>query len=141
MGADIHGVLQERYSSHSKTWYTTALIDNARNYVLFAALAGVRNYWDVKPISEPRGLPDSFDEEKAEKLADAISAYWGDHSHSWLSIKELVNWEGWDQIIEDEKGLKSTIRDHCGQFLAWLKWAEMSTSWGHEARIVFCFDS
>ena len=34
-----------------------------RHYGMFAKLANVRNYWDIDPISEPRGIPEdvSFD--------------------------------------------------------------------------------
>lgn len=62
-----------------------------RNYALFAILAGVRNNFDVTPIAEPRGIPNN-----ASIHAKAACWDWqGDaHSHSWLSLKDLLdhNW-------------------------------------------------
>ena len=60
----------------------------ARNYFLFSILAGVRSDGkSIKPISEPKGLPDDA---SAEVKAD--SDEWGGdgHSHSWLTVKDLM---------------------------------------------------
>lgn len=134
MGADIHGVLQERYLGSS--WTTIATIEDDRNYALFAALADVRNYGGITPISEPRGLPEDFeiDGEEHRMSYTGDKVWMGEHSYSWLSINELLKWHGWDQ--ED-------LRVPAETFLAWLKWAELKTSWSDkvEARIVFGFDS
>lgn len=70
-----------------------------RNYDLFSILAGVRNgTWgkEIKPISEPRGLPEDISEEVKEK-----SDYWDSdgHSHSYLLLKELKNYN-WEQKIQ-----------------------------------------
>ena len=64
-----------------------------RSYILFAALANVRNYHDVvTPIAEPRGLPDDCD-----PRVRARSEYWAQdgHSHSWFTLSELkaYDWE------------------------------------------------
>lgn len=72
-----------------------------RNYDLFSILANVRNgvgFAGVDtgdgftPISEPRGLPLDVSL-KVQKESDN----WGDggHSHSWLTVKELLeyNWQ------------------------------------------------
>lgn len=87
----------------------------SRNYDAFAILANVRNGSGFAgcdtgdgfiPISAPRGLPgdmsselrriadDSYseDRDRVDRL-DALygATYLGDHSHSWLSLRELLN--------------------------------------------------
>lgn len=72
-----------------------------RIYGVFAFLAGVRNYSGIAPISEPRGLP-------ADLKPDARDDYWhddcwlGDHSFSWLSVAELVEFD-YDAMMEDRR--------------------------------------
>ncbi len=103
MGCDIHGVFQTRYSKES-LWRTEMEIEDGRNYLAFSALAGVRNYTGVTPISEPRGLPDDFDMKEASKVmryGDPNNPWMGDHSFSWLTLDEIRSWDGWDQIVND----------------------------------------
>lgn len=63
---------------------------NGRNYSRFATLANVRNYGDTPYIDDPRGLPDDITKEVKE---DAES--WGDdgHSHSYFTLKELIDFQ------------------------------------------------
>ena len=65
-----------------------------RNYGVFGFLAGVRNYSDVTPIAEPRGLPDGVKNNDDNWL--------GDHSFSWLSVAELSAVD-YDAHIEDRR--------------------------------------
>ena len=69
-------------------WWVVPIFDD-RNYALFATLADVRNYGYIKPISEPRGLPNDV-HYITKKLADS----WGDngHSHSYYTLKELMDY-------------------------------------------------
>lgn len=69
-----------------------------RNYGVFSFLAGVRNYSDVPPLSEPRGLPDDL------KVPDGEDGeFWlGDHSYSWLSVAELEAFD-YDSAVEDRR--------------------------------------
>lgn len=61
-----------------------------RNYYLFALLADVRNYDDIKPIHAPKGLPDDVSE-PVKKRSDYED---GDaHSHSWYTLKELQDYD------------------------------------------------
>jgi hypothetical protein len=63
-----------------------------RNYGLFAVLAGVRNYGNTIPISQPRGLPKDISPE----LFQVSEGYGSDgHSHSFFTVKELeaADWE------------------------------------------------
>lgn len=110
MGCDIHMhafqrvgasyfCIDGRYISHwdgetlkyRHTWHH-------RDYILFAILAGVRNGWDINPIAEPRGLP-----EWAKVLAQDEIYDFGEHSQSWLTLDEVINWPGWKLTIDDER--------------------------------------
>ncbi len=60
-----------------------------RDYHLFAQLAGVRNYGNLAPITEPKGLPDdvsTFIKETYEYDGDDA------HSCSWLTAKEIKDY-------------------------------------------------
>lgn len=129
MGCDIHGRVQRRYDNREK-WFDDGEIEDARNYPLFAALAGVRGYGlGIAPISEPRGLP--------ADNAEAPDDFWfGDHSYSWLTLAEIRDWPGWDTKPD---GCLWTMRERCNSFLRWLAWQE--TRFPAEARIVFGFDN
>lgn len=136
MGADIHGVLQGKVGSKWESFYE---IDDDRSYAVFSALAGVRNYNDVTPIAEPRGLPEGFsmDENESVTLRYSNQKIWtGEHSHSWLTLDEILNWDGWSQQLDNG----TTLGDACEQFITWAKWAKMRMSY-FGARIVFGFDS
>ena len=63
-------------------WWIVPIFDD-RNYALFATLADVRNYEYIKPVSEPRGLPDDI-HYITKELADS----WGTdgHSHSPFNV-------------------------------------------------------
>lgn len=81
---------QERYKREK-----TNIPFNFRSYSLFGWLAGVRNYSNVKPLAEPRGLPPDVTKE-------VCSMGCGHHtSHFYLS--ELLEVD-YDQIIEDCRG-------------------------------------
>lgn len=126
MGTDIHGVLQERWGSGSH-WFDMGEIPDTRHYFLFSILAGIRNSEAVIPISEPRGFPEGF---KVDGDENHGFHWMGDHDYSWLTLKEIRDWDGWDE----------ESRERCATFLAWLTYAELLTE-GYEARIVFGFDS
>jgi hypothetical protein len=117
MGTDIHGRVQRRWSPEAK-YEDVGGIEDDRNYLVFAMLAGVRNgvgFAGVKtheplvPVSEPRGLPDDLDiiDEDSVVVPAWIDGnrkidahYWlGDHSHSWLTLKEIADWAGWGKSL------------------------------------------
>lgn len=76
-----------------------------RNYDVFAILANVRNGrgfagaqtgTGFNPISDPRGLPEDLSAEFAaahESLDDGPSLWFGDHSHSYLTLAELLDFD------------------------------------------------
>lgn len=98
-----------------------------RNYMLFSMLAGVRNDFGVKPIAQPRGWPDDATEEAEFNRKD----YGVDgHSHSWLSLGEIMAYEPSDEV-----------RDRCGRwFHEVLPELFRISKDGTEVRIVFFFD-
>jgi hypothetical protein len=68
-------------------------IDVGRDYDMFALLANVRNYDNVKPFDgADRGLPDDVSP-AMEKICEG----WGvdGHSHTWYGLKELLEMD-WD---------------------------------------------
>lgn len=72
-----------------------------RNYTLFAFLADVRNYWDVEPLAQPRGIPKDI----SDDLKEVIDDWGGDgHSHSWFTLKELLDAD-WNQTITKSESL------------------------------------
>ena len=124
MGTDIHGIVQTRYRPDQE-WRWECGINDDRNYRLFAALANVRNgagfagvytHEPIRPISEPRGWPDDFKLTKRSDVGDwsyrcntcmqcECHEEWhpewvlGDHSYTWLTLDEILNWDGWDQPL------------------------------------------
>jgi hypothetical protein len=103
MGCDIH-IYVEKFDGKewksADTWspdeYDQTRNTNypqvyeGRNYELFAILAGVRNRYDIEPIVRPRGLPGDISNE-VQSEADRWN---GDgHSHSWLTLKELQEYD------------------------------------------------
>lgn len=103
MGADIHGVLQTRFNSADgpKGWWNEGEIEDSRNYLVFSALAGVRNYNDITSISKPRGLPEGVELDDNDCIKLYGREIWmGDHSYSWLTTEEILDWDGWDQVVK-----------------------------------------
>jgi len=102
-----------------------------RYYYLFAILADVRNAWDLKPIAEQRGLPIDVSDGTAKEWEDD-----GDgHSHSWLSLKELLDFD-WKKAFSETKSPfdnEATV----------LKWIEKLKELGdpENVRVVFWFDN
>ena len=102
-----------------------------RDYDLFGVLSGVGNYSELKVISKPRGLPDDCSKEVASE-----SKYWDidGHSHSWLSLKEMVLHK--NEYVGLEK-LVDLVIERAKEF--WVD-AEMEEN-QEDVRIVFWFDS
>jgi hypothetical protein len=110
MGTDIHMVVERRENAawHLLENNPTALTH--RNYDMFAMLADVRNgsgfagietSSGFKVIAEPRDLPDDLSEgaQGAQKLKwdDDGHLYLGDHSFSWLTLREVLTFD-YDQV-------------------------------------------
>lgn len=137
MGTDIHGVFQ-RYDEKTSSWeFISSEYDEDRHYQLFAVLAGVRNGRGfagvptgeaVQPIAELRGLPEDLlleEEDSIEPVllipreficerrrkwyAEPFVEYWlGDHSHSWLTGEEMLEYRKMNQnLIVSKTGVIS----------------------------------
>jgi len=93
MGCDIHSYAERKDESGK-------YVDlDFSPFGTFGFLADVRNYSAVPPISQPRGLPDDVSSEVPER-----DETWGSdgHSHSWLSVAELVSFD-YDSAMEDRR--------------------------------------
>lgn len=101
MGCDIHA-FAERRNAAGKFEQVRLKFFDFRSYGIFAFLAGVRNYSDVTPISEPRGLP-----EDAGEAVRAAFEYWGCDAHtpSWLTLEELLAFN-YDAMTEDRRVMR-----------------------------------
>ncbi len=87
---DWSGAHDRSAAGKREGWY------EARNYVEFAVLAGLRNHRmdpPIVPIAPPRGLPidRDTDSDPAREIMDGT-----DHSHGWVLLSELLAYD-WDQ--------------------------------------------
>ena len=104
MGCDIH-IWAERKTTNGYVAVTDVKFTEGaspfdwRSYRMFGFLAGVSNYSDVPPISEPRGLPDDI---SAQVFAEFEIWELDAHTPSWLTVEELAAFD-YDQPIEDRR--------------------------------------
>lgn len=87
MDRNIHGIFQRRNPNAncpSNPWVRVkTTYEGEPDYHLFGALSNTLNYYDLPPISQPKGLP-------SDLTPDCI--YLGDHSFSWLTADEMLAW-------------------------------------------------
>lgn len=130
MGTDIHMACEVRHNGKwelvkdkvfKNPWYKpnseysweqkeyTNIPYDDRSYTLFAILADVRNREErLNPISEPKGYPeDMCDELKNDIYGDYDEDAYNyrptlsnAHSASWLTLKELLDYD-WNQMHRD----------------------------------------
>jgi hypothetical protein len=114
MGCDIHLFIERKRATGSYEDMTNYNYDpeyydeydihfqpnektiTCRNYYLFSQLASVRNYNELKPISEPKGIPLDVSPYIRKHYEHWVSVA---HSASWLTAKEIKN-----RIEEIKKG-------------------------------------
>src|SRR5688572_19515783 len=61
VGTDIHGWVEVRPAGDGKApWAKVGEVPDDRNYVLFSLLADARGDGTIRPIAEPRGLPEDY---------------------------------------------------------------------------------
>jgi hypothetical protein len=92
MGCDIHSRAERKVDGKWEIINPGYEPFGWRDYRVFAFLAGVRNTFDIPPLSPPRGLPDDIAD-------DGDDNYLGDHSFSWLAVQELLDFD-YDQPAE-----------------------------------------
>lgn len=159
MGCDIHMHAEKRVDGKwvkaerdvPKSKYGNFKEDplENRSYSYFGWLADVRNYSEVPPISQPRGVPTDM----APETKDSYEGWGSDaHSASWLTVDEILAVD-FDQVIEDRRvtiggnggctaepghGKRETLREFLGEYAvnALLKLRDEGVE-----RIVFWFDN
>lgn len=75
-------IFKSRYPGYTDSPY------EGQNYDLFALLAGVRNTMKIKPLSNPKGLPNDVSAE-VEAISDRCGT--DGYSHSYFNVEELLN--------------------------------------------------
>lgn len=106
MGCDIHVYTEVEIRGQ---WFVADIptkVFDYRSYATFAFLAGVRNYSDITPFSEPRGLPEDAAEETRISYEESDH-----HSASWLSIDELAKFN-YDALMEDRRVMRQISPGH-----------------------------
>lgn len=150
MGCDIHSHAEKRGTTGQ--WEAMPEVGKPfdwRSYGMFGFFADVRNYSAVPALAKDRGIPP----DASAAVKEGAESWSGDgHSHSWLSMDELLAFN-YDAPLEDRRvmrngnggctadpgeGEKTTYRD----FLApgFFKELERLKAAGVE-RIVFWFVS
>jgi len=111
---------------------------NDRNYFLFSILADVRNSYDIKPISEPRGIPDDC----CFPIKYVTNLWHGDgHSHSYFTLKELIDVD-WDSYCNCTNPKQPFNRTHwLDDFKLTLNKLKEIDSNPENVRCVFFFDN
>lgn len=108
MGCDIEGWIEVRKYDWSQEWLGCMDIESVvnRNYQMFGALFGVRNYDRFNPTAPNRGFPSDVSDEV--KVAYEVWASCA-HSTSWITLQEIknINW--------DESGEELSERIDCYQ--------------------------
>lgn len=90
IGCDIH--TQVEIKKENKWIHINEVPEEfeRRNYSTFSILAGVRSSFNVKPISEPKGIPEDASRETLEDIKEWVE---DGHSHSYLTLKELKTFD------------------------------------------------
>ena len=137
MGCNIHGYLEVAQWTHQKNpWNDTYEIQYDRGYSFYAALADVRNYHELTPISTPRGLPEDVGS-GTKYHSDEMG---GDgHSHSYLYANELREYD-WTQKLPTGELLVDVIPT-AHQALLLLVQFYARIYGDDKVRIVFWFDN
>lgn len=135
----INRVIPNEYSEGENDKFTLERLFDDRNYRLFGMLANVRNghgFAGVDTgdpfvfISEPRGYPEDFKTKdtvdsilSGEETDEYLGLWMGDHSHSWLGLQELIDYD-WSQVAI----CRGVVDGH-----EFLKWSE-SKEWDEYAQ-------
>lgn len=172
MGCDIHLFIEYKVPSkfpNRETFYSFGgEMWRNRNYNIFAKLAGIRNGYNIKPISKPRGLPEDIgDEAKARNelfifnskneeedyiTPEEAEKYIAQGSSKRIDENHIAHpdWHSHSWVTADE--LDQVFADPLVDFYkypdcvdyAWIAIRDTLRSFekqGCQARIVFWFDS
>lgn len=129
MGTDIHMITQ-KYNPEFNIWETIEIDSfKDRDYNFFAILGNVRNGHGVaghpkefvfKPISSMRDLPIDIEMDEFGSVDvpgyynnwnELTTTFWlGDHSHTWITGKELVKYPWTNIAIPNSRFFDKTIK-------------------------------
>ncbi|MDR6777003.1 MULTISPECIES: hypothetical protein [Paenibacillus] len=85
-----------------------------RNYDLFSILSNTRNDHNLKFISLPRGLPVDISPELSEVAFEDKDDF---YDHSWLLLKDLINFK-WDENYYCDQFMEyRNIMNTCSNFI------------------------
>src|SRR5688572_15383363 len=118
VGTDIHGWVEVRPAGDGKApWAKVGEVPDDRNYVLFSLLADARGDGTIRPIAEPRGLPEDYvPSEQCAEYCDCremesgnraedhyVTDWWVEDGHSitWYDLRELAADPGWNREFRD----------------------------------------
>lgn len=97
MGCDIH-LFVEMKSKKLGKWLLYSHPEVRRDYDLFAKMANVRNYDNIEPLSDPKGLPDDISE-SVQLIYDYERP--DAHSESYLTLMEINRLQKWHDGRKD----------------------------------------
>ena len=155
MGCDIHSYAEKKVNGKwekvgevfpmdewDRNYYKKDFNDSPfdwRSYPMFWFLADVRNYSNSEYLSEAKGLPDDISKEVQEKADD----WEGDgHSHSWLSVKELLDFDYDKTFFYDLEKETETYTSFLGKhFFDDLEILKNLDENPENVRVVFWFDN
>jgi hypothetical protein len=148
MGADIHTFV-ETFRDGRWQYETGALVTPMdewadpsepfewRHYSMFGFLAGVRDH-DVPQIAETRGLPDDVSAEVRGKHGNDPDWF----SESWLTLAELLAYDGYDRPTNYRYGTNEPLREVLGDmFFQHLDDLGKLAARPEDVRVVFWFDN
>lgn len=94
MGCDIHAYIDYDETLKDERVHTSSFgrVQIPRNYVLFAALVGVRNDGWVEPVAEPNGLP--------ERLS------WRTEEDYYLTVDDEAEAKGWERYCSEDQAAR-----------------------------------
>lgn len=109
MGCDIHLIVEQRNGRKWKEVDFAEFYD--RSYITFAALADVRNRWEIVPVAPQKGFPKDCSVREEIESPETLwgwgghtdrrpYANLGEHSFSWLSLAELNGYD-WNQKVTE----------------------------------------
>lgn len=164
MGCDIHCYIEYRkppfVSEDSIKWKSFGgRINPGRHYEIFAKLVGVRNYKEITPLSNPRGVPDDAGWHSKNDSLLYISST-NPSGEGNCSPENASKWitEGSSKCVDgnwvtnpdwhsgswcDSKEIESVLKDekYAEQYFAVLAAMKSFEQQGYESRLVFWFDN
>jgi len=136
MGCDIHIHSEVKINGQ---WHHYSVGNVARNYELFAKMAGVKNCFNITPVSPPKGLPENIS--LVTKTSRDNTGGDGHHD-SWLNIREINEIEKWQDDNLFKHSLSEDLGDLFGNsFGSFLDYREDYPEEIEDVRWVFWFDN